>query len=348
MDLTQDLRVARKDPLFSPAQLDEELPMTDAAAATVINGRAAVRHILLGPDTKRMLMVFGPCSIHDPAAALEFAHRLQALRQEFLDRLEVVMRVYFEKPRTTLGWPGMLCDPHLDGTFDIAEGLRRARSLLLQINEMGLPCATELLDPQVVPYLSGLIAWGTIGARTTEAQTHRRMASGLSMPIGFKNGTSGDLAVALDTMQAARGAHAFLGIDKDGRIARIQTTGNPDCTLVLRGGHAGPNYCANHIEQACGLLRARGLSPVVVVDCSHANSGRQPEQQLPVCLHVVRQRLNGNRNIGGVMVECNLVGGRQDLGDPNLLRYGQSITDPCLGMDEGEQLLRETARLLRP
>lgn len=313
--------------------------MTECANATVVAGRAEVRDILLGED-KRLLVVVGPCSIHDDAAALEYARRLMTLSAELSRHLYIVMRVYFEKPRTTVGWKGLINDPHMDGSFDMEEGLTRARRLLLSVCEMGLPTATEMLDPITPQYLADLVVWASIGARTTESQTHRQMASGLSMPVGYKNGTDGNLQTALDAMESARHPHAFLGIDSAGQTCVVHTSGNPLGHLILRGGQSGPNYSEADVAGAVQRLQAADLRPRIMIDCSHANSGKDYRRQSTVFDDAVRQRAHGNENVVGVMVESNLVEGSQKLPeDLSRLRYGVSVTDGCIGWEETEHLL---------
>jgi 3-deoxy-7-phosphoheptulonate synthase len=305
-----------------------------------VAGRDAISAILKQTDP-RLLVVLGPCSIHDPKGALEYAARLNKLRQEFEDQFCLVMRVYFEKPRTTVGWKGLIYDPHLNGSDDIQAGLRQARELLLQITGMGLPAATEFLDPVVPQYIADLVSWAAIGARTTESQTHRQMASGLSMPVGFKNGTDGSLQIAIDAMQSAMRPHSFLGIDQDGFTSIVRTTGNPDGHVVLRGGRLRTNYDAESIREAGESLQKSGLPPVLMVDCSHANSLKQHAKQEEVWRSLIEQRLAGSKPITGVMIESNLSEGSQsipkNLGD---LRYGVSVTDACIGWDVTERLLR--------
>jgi len=326
--------------LVAPAALKEELPASTTATRTIASGRAAVEAILTGRD-QRMLAIVGPCSIHDPEAALEYARRLARVRADVGDRFEVVMRVYFEKPRTTIGWKGLINDPHLDGSYAIETGLRIARRLLLEIAELGLPAATEFLDPIVPQYLADLVSWAAVGARTTESQTHREMASGLSMPVGFKNGTDGSLEVALDAMQAARSPHSFLGIDESGITSIVRTSGNPLGHLVLRGGRARSNFDPDSIAQALQALAARRLPPVVLVDSSHANSGKVPARQEDVWRSVVEQRRAGNAGLIGLMLESHLEEGSQPFPQERAkLRYGVSITDACLGWPDTERLLR--------
>jgi 3-deoxy-7-phosphoheptulonate synthase len=345
--VTSNIHVLRFEPLVPPRALTGELPLTRRAAQTVLLGREEIRGILAGSDA-RLLVVAGPCSIHDTAAALEYAGRLVRLREELKDRLAIIMRVYFEKPRTTVGWKGLINDPHLDGTRDMATGLRLARKLLLDINDLGLPAATELLGPVIPQYIADLVAWTAIGARTVESQTHREMASGLSMPVGFKNSTDGNLTVALDGMQATATPHTFLGMDDEGRGAIVHTSGNPDRHLVLRGGGGRTNYDAASVEQAAGMLAARGLPTRIMVDCSHGNSGKDPARQALVLRDVVGQVVAGNHFVMGLMLESHLHAGHQKLerGGEGL-RYGVSITDPCLDWETTAALLREAALRLR-
>ncbi|TWI33730.1 3-deoxy-7-phosphoheptulonate synthase [Paracoccus sulfuroxidans] len=342
---TDNLRIAELRPLPAPADLAREIPRDDAISQTVTDCRQAVRDILAGRDD-RLLVVVGPCSIHDPKSALEYAQRLTELRQRLADRLEIVMRVYFEKPRTTVGWKGLINDPHLDGSGRIEEGLPLARRLLLQINQLGLPAATEFLDPIMPQYFADLIAWGAIGARTTESQIHRQLASGLSCPVGFKNGTDGGVQVALDAIRSARSSHSFPAITAEGRAAIATTTGNPDCHVVLRGGNKGPNFSPAHIDQLAASAAKDGIDPGIVVDASHANSGKDPERQPEVIADIAARIREGETRIRGVMLESHLVGGRQDQVPGQPLTYGQSITDGCLGWErtvEVLELLAETA-----
>jgi 3-deoxy-7-phosphoheptulonate synthase len=326
--------------LISPAALRAELPADESAARTVAAGRDAVEAILGGRDD-RLLAIVGPCSIHDPEAALDYARRLARVRADVGDRLEVVMRVYFEKPRTTIGWKGLINDPHLDGSYDVETGLRIARRLLLQVAALGLPAATEFLDPIVPQYLADLVSWAAVGARTTESQTHREMASGLSMPVGFKNGTDGSLEVALDAMQAARSPHSFLGIDEQGMTSVVRTSGNPLGHLVLRGGRAASNYDPDSIASALAQLAKRGMPAVVLVDSSHANSGKVPARQEDVWRSVVEQRRAGTTGLIGLMLESNLEEGNQPFPQERAkLRYGVSITDACMGWAATERLIR--------
>jgi 3-deoxy-7-phosphoheptulonate synthase len=335
-----DLRVRGTERLIAPHALKDKLPIDDAAARVVASGRAAIEAILAGRDS-RLLAIVGPCSIHDPDAALDYAGRLAKVRAEVADRFEVVMRVYFEKPRTTVGWKGLINDPHLDGSYDVETGLHLARRMLLDVAALGLPAATEFLDPIVPQYLADLVTWAAVGARTTESQTHREMASGLSMPVGFKNGTDGGLDVALDAMQAARSAHSFLGIDESGITSVVRTSGNPLGHLVLRGGRARSNYDPESIAGALAQLAQRGMPPVVLVDASHANSNKVPARQEDVWRSVVEQRRGGTAGLIGLMLESNLAEGNQPFPQPrDALRYGVSITDACLGWSDTERLLR--------
>ena len=346
MQPTQDLNVRESVPLVAPRKLKADLSVSEDANRTVVESRESVKRILSGDD-ERLLVVVGPCSIHDEQAALEYAGRLRNLAERVQDRLLLIMRVYFEKPRTTVGWKGLINDPHLNDTFDIAEGLRRARGILVEISDMGLPAATEMLEPITPQYIADLITLASIGARTTESPTHRQMASGLSMPVGYKNGTDGGLQVAIDAMQAARTPHSFLGIDVDGCTCIIQTKGNPWGHLILRGGRSGPNYDAASLKIADNLLHAAGLPQRLVVDCSHANSNKDYRRQSVAWHDVVGQRLAGNRSIIGLMLESNLFPDSQKLaGDLLQLKYGVSITDGCIGWDETEALIFDAHRKL--
>jgi 3-deoxy-7-phosphoheptulonate synthase len=336
---TQNLHVKEAVRLLTPRALKNELPATEAANHAVVASRQRVTRILTQQDP-RLLVVVGPCSIHDTEGALEYGAKLITLRKAMRDHLEVVMRVYFEKPRTTIGWKGLINDPHLDGSYDIETGLKRARQLLLELTAMGLPTATEFLDPIIPQYIDDLVTWAAIGARTTESQTHREMASGLSMPIGYKNGTDGGLQIALDAMISARNPHSFLGIDQDGVTSIIRTTGNPVGHVVLRGGRTRPNYDSASLREAEQQLAGAGLLPVLMVDCSHANSGKQHARQEEVWRSVIEQRLGGNQAIIGMMVESYLKEGNQPFPRPAAeLCYGVSITDACLGWEATERML---------
>jgi 3-deoxy-7-phosphoheptulonate synthase len=320
--------------------LVNELPITPDVEQVVLSGRDQVRRILNGEDP-RLMVIVGPCSIHNEVSAVEYTGQLKQLSDDLSDRLMIVMRVYFEKPRTTVGWKGYIYDPHLDDTFDIESGLRSARRLLLSIGKMGMYAGTEFLDPIVPQYLAGLITWATIGARTTESQIHRQMASGLSMPVGFKNGTDGNAQIAVDAMLSARSPHGFLGLDHQGRTALVRTTGNPDGHLVLRGGNQGPNFGSDSVAQAKERLGKAGVRSQIMVDCSHGNSNKDHTQQGIAFKDVINQRASGDREIIGVMLESNLNEGNQRLCEnPADLRYGVSITDACIGWDETEALLR--------
>jgi 3-deoxy-7-phosphoheptulonate synthase len=337
---THNLHVRESVRLIAPRELKSALPMTEASNRTVVTGRNAISAILKRTDP-RLLVVVGPCSIHDPTGALEYATKLNRLREELADQFCIVMRVYFEKPRTTIGWKGLIYDPHLDGSDDIQAGLKQARALLLQITGMGLPAATEFLDPVVPQYIADLVSWAAIGARTTESQTHRQMASGLSMPVGFKNGTDGSLQVAIDAMQSAMRPHSFLGIDQDGFTSIVRTTGNPDGHVVLRGGRLRTNYDAESIGEAAENLKKASLPPVLMVDCSHANSLKQHAKQEEVWRSLIAQRLAGSQSLIGVMIESNLHEGSQPIPqDLAQLRHGVSVTDACLGWEATERALR--------
>jgi 3-deoxy-7-phosphoheptulonate synthase len=346
LDAVQNLNVRELSPLTPPARMWESFRPDATASRTVMEGRDAVRRILLGEDP-RLLVIVGPCSIHDPAAALDYARRLKVVRDELRERLFIVMRVYFEKPRTRIGWKGLINDPHLDGSMDIETGLRKALGLMQEINALGVPVATEFLDPIIPQYLSHLVSWAAIGARTTESQTHRQMASGLSMPVGFKNGTDGSLQIAIDAMASAMNPHSFVGIDSQGMTCVVRTSGNPWGHMVLRGGSKRTNYDPESIAETIGRLEKSGLSPVVMVDCSHANSEKKPERQEAVWNSVVQQRAAGNRRIIGLMVESNLEAGSQSLNGPlQSLKYGVSVTDPCIDWSMTERLLREGHKML--
>ena len=340
MHQTSDLRIESAKALISPRELLAELPAGPDQIHTVLEGRSAVENILSGRD-RRMLVIVGPCSIHDPEMGLDYAKKLAMLASELREQLCIVMRVYFEKPRTKLGWRGLILDPHINGSYDIQTGLRIARKLLLDITALGLPAGSEMLDPIVPQYIDDLLSWGSIGARTTESQTHREMSSGLSMPIGFKNGTDGSVDSAVNAMTSARHSHSFIGIDLDGKIAVMSTSGNNMGHLILRGGKNGPNYYRNRIEQAETLLRAANLPDRIMIDCSHANSGKNHEQQHIVLEDIIRQRLNGMAAIMGYMLESNHLAGNQTIPENiGQLQYGVSITDACIGWDETVRLLK--------
>ena len=340
---TSDLHVVETRPLVPPAVLHAELPISEVGAKTVQQARERIKAILHAGD-QRLLVIVGPCSVHDLEAAREYATAIAAAHQRHRNELEVVMRVYFEKPRTTVGWKGMINDPHLDGSYDINTGLRRARALLVHLADMGLPAATELLDPVVPQYIADLISWTAIGARTTESQTHREMASGLSMPIGFKNGTDGSVTTAINAMEAAARPHHFLGINREGHAAIISTTGNPDGHLVLRGGKGGSNYHAEAVQAAADQLAKDGLPARLLVDCSHGNSNKDYRRQSEVLRELAQQVRGGSIHVMGVMLESHLVEGNQKLpGDLSELTYGQSITDACIDLSTTLELLQELA-----
>jgi len=337
---TSNVRVTNLQPLPSPRSFIDSQPITPEIAKVVTDARAAIENIEQGKDD-RLVMLVGPCSIHDEKSGLEYAKKLAVLAEEVKDKILVVMRVYFEKPRTTVGWKGLINDPNLDGTFDMQAGLKRARAFLLEVLGLGLAAGTEFLDPFTPQYLADLISWGAIGARTTESQTHRQMASGLSMPIGYKNGTGGSLQIAVDAMMAARSPHAFLGIDLDGRASVVNTAGNKAQHLILRGGASGPNYDQETVAKASSLLSGAGLKPNVVIDCSHANSNKDHNRQPIVFRDAIRQRTAGNAGMIGLMLESHLNEGNQPLGNPADLKYGVSITDACINWATTEELIRE-------
>jgi 3-deoxy-7-phosphoheptulonate synthase len=342
---TDDVRIEQGDELLAPMQVMRELPATERSEATTFEARRAVHDILRGAD-ERLLVVVGPCSIHDYGAAVDYARRLQPVAARLAHELAVVMRVYFEKPRTTVGWKGFINDPRLDETFDINEGIRLARKLLREINELGVPCGTEFLDLISPQYLADLIAWGAIGARTTESQSHRQLASGLSCPVGFKNGTDGNVRIAVDAIKAAAARHHFISVTKSGHVAVFKTAGNEDCHLILRGGKA-PNYGHASVEAACAELAAAGLRQQVMIDFSHANSSKQYQKQAEVGADVAAQLAAGERRIVGAMIEGHINAGRQDLLPGKALDYGVSITDACLGWGETEKLLEALAEGVR-
>ncbi|MBE2179893.1 MAG: 3-deoxy-7-phosphoheptulonate synthase [Chthoniobacterales bacterium] len=337
----EDVRVRRLVRLTTPRQVKRELKVPRATLQTVARGRAEAQAILHGRDT-RLLAIVGPCSIHDPAGALDYAQRLAALRGELADAVCIFMRVYFEKPRTTVGWKGLINDPRMDDSCDLEAGLRLARKILLEITSMGLPTGTEFLDPIVPQYIGDVVSWSAIGARTTESQTHREMASGLSMPVGFKNSTDGSIQTALDALLAARSPHSFLGIDQDGFSSVVSTAGNPDSHVVLRGGREGANYRSRHTAETERRLRAAGLQPGFMIDCSHANSAKSPRRQTIVWRNVLAQRRRGRTSIIGAMLESYIEEGNQPLTGVNL-RYGVSVTDGCIDWKTTERLLRSAA-----
>jgi 3-deoxy-7-phosphoheptulonate synthase len=341
-DGVRDQRIAKVVELAPPEKLLEELALSKEQAQTVIKAREEVVDVLHGKDS-RLLVVVGPCSVHDPRAALDYARRLAIVAKELSDRLLVVMRVYFEKPRTTTGWKGLINDPHLDGSGDVNAGLRIARKLLLEVVELGLPVGCEFLDPITPQYISDTVAWGAIGARTSESQTHRQLGSGLSMPIGFKNRTDGNIQVAVDAVRAAAAPHAFAGIDDAGAPAILHTTGNPDCHIILRGGHGMPNYHVPDVEDALVPLGISGLPERLVIDASHDNSGKDPEKQFFAAGEIADQIADGSKAIVGVMLESFLAGGRQDLVPGGKLTYGQSITDACIDWEDTVNVLERFA-----
>ena len=336
MKLTENLNVVDVIPLISPKILKEHLPVSEIASVTVINARKAIQQILTLKD-QRLLVIVGPCSIHDPEAAQDYAERLKNLADQVSETMLIVMRVYFEKPRTTVGWKGLINDPELNGSHKINEGIELARKILLAINNIGLPCATETLDPVTPQYLADLISWSAIGARTTESQTHRELASGLSMPVGFKNGTTGDLDVALNAMNSAQQPHHFLGISQEGASSVIQTSGNNFVHLVLRGGSSGPNFDAVSIHNASDELATGGLPKAIMIDCNHANSGKDPSRQELVLRNLILQIIDGNQSIIGTMIESNINGGNQPISMD--MKYGVSVTDSCLDWDNTERIL---------
>lgn len=348
MQKTSDINVVETRALPSPAVLLAELPKTKQQAEFVATTRREI-HRLMFTDDKRFLLIIGPCSIHDLEAGRDYARRLAALAKEISDRIMIVMRVYFEKPRTTVGWKGLVMDPHLDGSHDIAAGLRLGRTFLRDMLDLGLPTATEFLDPITPQYVADLVCWGAIGARTAESQTHRQMASGLSMPLGFKNGTDGSITTAINAIKAAGQPHTFLGINLDGAASAIVTRGNPDCHVVLRGGSSGPNYSPTHIAQTEQLLAKAGLPKAILVDCSHDNSSKQPERQPDVMRELLAQIASGNTSIMGAMIESNLGAGSQPFPQPReKLRYGVSITDGCIDWTTTEAMARELHAALAP
>ncbi|MCI0750109.1 MAG: 3-deoxy-7-phosphoheptulonate synthase [Nevskiales bacterium] len=341
--VTENLRIRSVRAVPTPAQVQTELPLSEAAAQTTLRARRDVQQILRGRDD-RLLVIVGPCSIHDPAAALDYAQRLQALREPLAGELLVIMRVYFEKPRTTVGWKGLINDPDLDGSFHIDRGLRVARKLLLDLNERGMAAGVEYLDILTTQYLADLVSWGAIGARTTESPLHRDMASGLSCPVGFKNGTDGSVKVAVDAVLSARTPHRFLSLTQDGQISIFETTGNEDSHIILRGGASGTNYDARSVDAACAALTKAGLPPQVMVDFSHANSQKDYKRQIAVGQDVAHQIAGGDRRIIGVMIESHLREGRQEIAARAQMTYGQSVTDACLHWDDTVEVLRTLAQ----
>lgn len=342
---TDDLRISRTTELVSPEKLISDLQVSDVAGETVNLARRAIHNVLAGDDD-RLVVIVGPCSIHDPRAAREYAQKLKSIADEISDEVFVVMRVYFEKPRTTVGWKGLINDPDLNNTFQINKGLHQARELLSDLAEMGLPAGTEYLDLISPQYIADLVSWGAIGARTTESQTHRELSSGLSCPVGFKNGTDGDIQVAIDAIRSASNPHHFLSVTKQGHSAIFQTAGNEDCHVILRGG-SHPNYDMFSVEDTSGMLTRAGLPARIMIDASHSNSRKIPARQIDVAHDIATQVARGSRSIFGVMLESNLEEGRQDVVDGQDLTYGQSITDPCISWDDTAPLLREFAAAVR-
>ncbi|MDO8178507.1 MAG: 3-deoxy-7-phosphoheptulonate synthase AroG [Undibacterium sp.] len=345
MQRTDDLRIREMKELLPPSHLIREFACSDKASETAANARHALHRILHAQDD-RVMVVIGPCSIHDTKAAMEYAHKLVKARERFSGELEIVMRVYFEKPRTTVGWKGLINDPYMDNSFRINDGLRIARELLLNINELGLPAGTEYLDVISPQYIADLISWGAIGARTTESQVHRELASGLSCPVGFKNGTDGNVKIAVDAIKAASQPHHFLSVTKGGHSAIVSTNGNEDCHIILRGGKT-PNYDAASVDAACKDIAANGLASRLMIDASHANSSKNPANQIPVCADIAAQIAAGDTRIVGVMVESHLVAGRQDLVPGKELVYGQSVTDGCISWDDSIGVLEGLAEAVK-
>ena len=346
MSRVSDTRIVGYEPLLSPAALLHELPLDEAQQEAVERARTEVRAVLDGTDD-RLLVVTGPCSVHDPKAALDYAARLADLRERHADDLLIVMRVYFEKPRTVTGWKGLINDPGMDGSFDVHRGLRTARRLLLDIVGSGMPVGCEWLDPITPQYIADTVTWGAIGARTTESQVHRQLASGLSMPVGFKNGTDGDVQVAVDACRAAAACHTFFGVTAAGAAAVVTTSGNSDTHVILRGGRSGPNYSSSHVTKALDLISAAGLPRRIMVDASHGNSGKDHRRQMGVAESLAEQLAGGQHGVAGVMLESFLVAGRQDPGDPATLTYGQSVTDACMDIEMTASVLDTLAASVR-
>lgn len=342
-----DTRISEITDLLPPVALIEKYPLSEKMANTVVKARDSIHNIINGTDD-RLLVIIGPCSIHDTKSALEYAEKLNVLREKYADTLEVVMRVYFEKPRTTVGWKGLINDPYMDNSYDMNAGLKIGRKLLADINEMGMPTATEYLDVLTPQYLDELISWVAIGARTTESQVHRELASGTSAPVGFKNGTDGTVKIAIDALQSAKSAHTFLSVTKFGHSAIVKTLGNEDCHIILRGGNKGPNYSVEHVSEAVEALSKAKLVPSVMVDFSHANSNKQFKKQVEVAENIAEQISSGSKGIFGVMIESHLVEGRQDLveGCADKLVYGQSITDACIGWEDSELVLEKLSQAI--
>jgi 3-deoxy-7-phosphoheptulonate synthase len=343
---TDDLRIDELRPLIPPAILMEQLPLGEAESTLVWRSRSEIGKALRGEDD-RLITVVGPCSVHDPKAGLEYAERLAEVAERFRDDLLIVMRVYFEKPRTTVGWKGLINDPHLDGSFQINEGLQRARRFLLEVLDLGLPAGTEFLDPISPQFIADLVSWGAIGARTSESQVHRELASGLSMPVGFKNGTGGTVQVAIDAIRSAAHPHHFLSVTKQGVAAIVSTKGNPECHVILRGGSAGPNYAEEDVARVVESLESSGLPGRLMIDCSHANSLKDHERQPDVVRDLARRIADGSGAICGVMLESFLVDGNQNHESGDAMVYGQSITDACMGWERTEPLFTELAEAVR-
>ena len=347
MSQLHNVNVQRIESLATPKEYQERLPIPDGVAQFIAEGRDQIAQILKGED-KRLLLIIGPCSLHDVDSGEEYLARLKELSEKFKDRLLIIMRVYFEKPRTTVGWKGLIYDPHLNGNSDITTGLTMAREFLIKVGKMGVLAATEIVDPITPQYIADLVSWAAIGARTSESQTHRQMSSGLSMPVGFKNGTGGSIQLAVDGVVAARSNQAFIGVDENGRAAMIVTGGNPNCHIVLRGGSNGPNFDSDSIADASQRLGRRNLQTQLVVDCSHANCSKDFKLQRVAFLDLLEQRVAGHLNIAGMMLESNLLEGNQPLdeNDPANLEYGVSITDPCVGWDETVELITTAYEML--
>ena len=346
MKQTDDLRIAAIKELVSPAQIHEQFPLTETAAATTAQARSEIESVMSGNDD-RLVVIVGPCSIHDPKSALEYANKLVQLKGELVDDLIIIMRVYFEKPRTTVGWKGLINDPDLDNSYSVNKGLGIARDLLLDINNLGVPAGCEYLDLITPQYTGDLVSWGAIGARTTESQCHREMSSGLSCPVGFKNGTNGNLKIAVDAIGAASNPHHFLSVTKEGRTAIINSTGNKFTHIILRGGSNQPNYSAQYVEESAQLLSDAGLTANIMIDFSHANSFKTPARQVEVCDDVCQQIAGGEGRLFGVMIESHLVAGNQKVVEGQELTYGQSITDGCIGWSDTEELCRKLANAVR-
>ena len=343
---TSEIRVSQIESLDPPITYLRRQPISNKISEVVIKGRNEIENIIKGND-KRLLFIVGPCSIHDETAGLEYASRLSEIAKIVSKEILVVMRVYFEKPRTTVGWKGLINDPNLDGSFDISNGLKRSREFLLKVNELGIPVATEILDPFIPQYLADLVSWGAIGARTSESQTHREMASGLSVPVGFKNGTGGSNQIAIDAIISASSPHTFLGIDLDGNASIVHTKGNEVCHLVLRGGSNGPNYDEKSVKEAEKQIKKSGLDPKIIIDCSHANSNKDHRKQPIVFENILTQKLKGNKSIVGLMLESHINEGNQSLSDPNNLKYGVSITDACINWETTNDLITDAQKKLK-